>query len=328
MLYRLFTLQPGIFESFFEHSLIARGVSKEIIAYELINWREEFGLGGYKQLDDRPFGGGSGMVLMVDQIYKALQKYDAVSSLYEVKNDLTEHLKLYPNNASFEQKINSQLKLNNTLVAKPKATIMLTPRGFTITQQTVEWLAGNFSELNILCGRYEGFDSRVSEVVDMELSVGNFVLNGGEVGAMALVEAVSRLLPDFVTKGDTVMHDSFSSGLNFYGEQEEFVVGKKKMESLRLVEKTPRQTSSATPSFPRGHLEQVQLELGSHEGNRLTPNRRQVKLFNDTWWRENILPFIEHPQYTRPEVWQNLKVPSVLLNGDHKKIQAWRKKWY
>jgi tRNA G37 N-methylase TrmD len=186
---------------------------------------------------------------------------------------------------------------------------MLTPRGFPITQQIVEWLAGNFSELNILCGRYEGFDSRVSEMVDMELSVGNFVLNGGEVGAMALVEAVSRLLPDFVTKGDTVMHDSFSSGLNFYGEQEEFVVGKKKMESLK--EKTPRQPSVATPQ----------------EGNLLNP-ANWVNLFDNNWWRENILPFIEHPQYTRPEVWQDLKVPGVLLNGDHKKIQAWRKKWY
>jgi tRNA (guanine37-N1)-methyltransferase len=312
VLYRLFTLQPGIFESFFEHSLIARGVSKEIISYELINWREEFGLGGYKQVDDRPFGGGSGMVLMVDQIYKALQKYDAVSSLYEVKKDLVEHLKLYPNNSAFEQKINSQLQLNSTLMVKPKATVMLTPRGFPITQQTVEWLAGNFSELNILCGRYEGFDARVSEVVDMELSVGNFVLNGGEVGSMALVEAVSRLLPDFVTKGDTVMHDSFSSGLNFYGEQEEFVVGKRKIESLRLGNKTPRQASPATPQ----------------EGNLLNPNRGEVKLFNNTWWGENILPFIEHPQYTRPEIWQNMRVPEVLLKGDHKKIQAWRKKWY
>lgn len=285
-------------------------MSKEIISYELINWRQEFGLGGYKQVDDRPFGGGSGMVLMVDQIYKALQKYDAVSTLYEVKNDLIEHLKLYPNNANFEQKINTQLQLNNNLEVKPKkATVMLTPRGFPITQQTIEWIAGNFSELNILCGRYEGFDSRVSEVVDLELSVGNFVLNGGEVGAMALVEAVSRLLPDFVTKGDTVMHDSFSSGLNFYGEQEEFVVGKKKMESLRG--KTPRPLTVSTPN----------------EGNLLNP-AHGVKLFDNNLWRENILPFIEHPQYTRPEVWQNLKVPGVLLNGDHKKIQAWRKKWY
>lgn len=297
-------MQPGIFESFFEHSLIARGVSKEIIAYELINWREEFGQGGYKQVDDRPFGGGSGMVLMVDQIYKALQKYNAVSTLYEVKNDLAEHLKLYPNNSAFEQKINSQLLLGHSLAVKPKATVMLTPRGFPITQQTVEWLAGNFSELNILCGRYEGFDSRVSEVVDMELSVGSFVLNGGEVGAMALVEAVSRLLPDFVTKGDTVMHDSFSSGLNFYGEQEEFVVGKKKME----INKNNK------PSVASQHLP---YQIGT-----ITKT-----LFDNNWWQENILPFIEHPQYTRPEIWQNLKVPGVLLNGDHKKIQAWRKKW-
>ena len=298
-------MQPGIFESFFEHSLIARGISKEIISYELVNWREEFGIGGYKQADDRPFGGGSGMVLMADQIYKALQKYNAVSSLYEVKKEIINHLKLFPNNSDFETKIN--LKPNSKdLKSKTKATIMLSPRGFPITQPTVEWLARNFSELNILCGRYEGFDCRVSEIVDMELSVGNFVLNGGEVGAMALVEAVSRLLPDFVTKGDTVMHDSFSSGLNFYGEQEEFVVGKKKMERMSINSHSQTREDKSIPY-------------------NIIPNKLN---FDNLWWWENILPFIEHPQYTRPEIWQNLRVPEVLLNGDHKKVQAWRKKWY
>jgi tRNA (guanine37-N1)-methyltransferase len=172
---------------------------------------------------------------------------------------------------------------------------MLTPRGFPMNQRISEWLSSNFEELNILCGRYEGFDARVAEAVDLEISLGNFVTNGGEVPAMALVESVSRLLPDFITKNTSVMHDSYSSGLNKYSEQREFIVGKKNLDTgvdLDWVKK---------------------------------PN---TKLFNNNWWLENVLPFIEHPQYTRPVVWQDMAVPPVIMSGDHKKIQQWRSKWY
>ncbi|NJK71036.1 MAG: tRNA (guanine(37)-N(1))-methyltransferase [Thermales bacterium] len=73
MLFRNFTLHPGFFESFAQTSLIARGIKKNIIQIENVNWRDEFGIGGYKQVDDKPYGGGNGMVLMVDPIYRALQ---------------------------------------------------------------------------------------------------------------------------------------------------------------------------------------------------------------------------------------------------------------
>ena len=78
MLFRLFTLHPDIFQSFVSNSLIARAVSKNIISFELINWREQFGIGNYKQVDDKPFGGGSGMVLMAEPIIQAMEQSGSI----------------------------------------------------------------------------------------------------------------------------------------------------------------------------------------------------------------------------------------------------------
>ena len=308
MFYRIFSLQPKIFESFWETSLIARGVAKEIISYQMVNWREEFGVGGYKQADDKPFGGGSGMVLQPDQIFRALSEYKAVSCLFKPNSEKQIYDRIYPNNSRFFDKWKNHLRTDAAThicpsYTKPKVTVMLTPRGFPLVQPVAEWLATSFDEINILCGRYEGFDARVSEAVDLELSIGNFVTNGGEVPAMALVEAVSRLLPDFVTKDTSILHDSFSRQLNAYSEQAEFVIGKRKMEMAKAKGVAQEDISKTTS-----------LDL--------------FNPFDDNFWRENILPFIEHPQFTRPEVWQNYAVPEVLLSGDHKKSQDWRQNWW
>jgi len=297
MFYRIFSIQPDIFSSFWNNSLIARGLSKNIISYEMLNWRDKYGVGSYKQIDDKPFGGGAGMVLQPEPIYNALKDVAGISSLFKPALEAQNHFKLEPNNSQFW----NLWKALNSVNPTKKATISLTPRGFPITQQVVEWLAANFDELNILCGRYEGFDARVSEIVDLELSIGNFVTNGGEAPAMSLIEGISRLLPDFVTKNNTVLHDSFSSKLNFYPEQNEFVIGKNKLGQANLKK----------------------TELDDIFGSIVEPN-----LFNDGWWKSNILPFIEHPQYSRPEIWHNLQVPQVLTTGDHKKIQQYRMKWY
>lgn len=309
MLFRVFSLHPRIFDSFFATSLIARGLEKGIIKKEVVNWREDFGVGNYKQVDDSPFGGGTGMVLQPEPIYQALKKYDAVSHLFDPPKKDTVHKRIVPNNSKFynewlkESGVLGLIKgkeVEKTRVLTPeklflspvtqKCTVSLTPRGFPINQQIVEWLA-NFQEINILSGRYEGFDSRVSEVVDLELSVGNYVLNGGEVAAMSLIEAVSRLVPGFIKKFESVSHDSFSSGLNYYQEQEKYVLGKK--------------------------------------GKAVKQEDEDVyQLFKDEKWKKKVMPYIEHPQYTRPEVWQGYKVPKVLSSGNHKAIQDWRKKWW
>jgi tRNA (guanine37-N1)-methyltransferase len=275
MLFRIFTLHPDIFSSFWNNSLIARGVAKDIISYEMINWRDEFGVGGYKQIDDKPFGGGSGMVLQVEPIYGALQKYSSLSLLEN--NTKT----IFPRNSDFEDLI------NNGNITK-SVTIHLTPRGFRYNQRIAEWLAANFTTINIICGRYEGFDDRINSFVDLELSIGDYVLNGGETAAMVITESIARLVPEFITKDTSVLHDSFSSSLNIYPEVEDY--GK------RNVPKSKQQ--------------------------------KNTKLFDNQNWRENILPHIEHPQYTRPEVWQGKIVPEVLLSGNHDKIASYRLKWH
>lgn len=288
MHYTVFTLQPNIFDSFLSNSLIARGISNNIISVNRVNWREKYGIGGYKQIDDKPFGGGHGMVLQPDPIFQALNDANLVSTLYEKSNKIINHNRIVPNNSNFYQNWQSNEKKVG------KVTISLTPRGFPINQQLVEWLSSNFYELGILCGRYEGFDHRINEFVDLELSLGDFVLNGGEVAAMALIESVSRLLPGFVTKSENVMHDSFSSQLNHYVEQEEYVIGKNKFQNYERIPK----------------------------------NNTNLQLFDDNKWKTNVLTKIEHPQYSRPEIWNNLQVPEILLSGNHKKIQNWRLNWW
>jgi len=291
MLYRIFTLHPNILSSFLSESLVARALAKEIIQVELVNWREGFGIGNYKQVDDRPFGGGSGMVLKPEPIFKALKSFEAQQNIYPKKVSNNTYSRVIPNNSRFYE---LQQKLN-----LKKATIMLTPRGFSLDQKIVSWLSG-FEELNILCGRYEGFDARVSDSVDLEISIGSFVLNGGEVPAMSLIESISRLLPDFVTKETSVSHDSFSKNLNIYSENASFLRAKNTLKSISDIDNLESKT-------------------------RVLEN---INLFNDQKWMKEILPYIEHPQFTRPEVWNDLSVPKILLSGDHKKIQNWQKNWY
>ena len=289
MLFKIFSLYPQIFNSFWENSLIARAVSKEIISYQMINWQKEFGIGNYKQVDDRVFGGGTGMVLKPEPIFKALRKHQAISPLYKAFTEPKVFKQVLPPNSSF---------YNYWLVNKPtKITISLTPRGFPLNQNLVEWLQ-NFSEISILCGRFEGFDARVSSAVDLEISIGNFVTNGGEVPSMALIEAVSRFVPGFITKSPSILHDSFSGSNNQYSEFNSIL---KKGENLNF---------EAT-------LEKY-LNQQSNDG------QSNNILFNDEKWISEILPFIEHPQFTRPEVFENMLIPEILKGGDHKQIAKWR----
>ncbi len=417
MLFKIFTLHPDIFESFTKNALIARGVAKKVIEFQLINWRDKNGIGNYKQVDDSPFGGGSGMVLMAEPIVKSMEEngcFEAVNNPFEgvmpkasglgkhTKNhrhsgldpespttddetpikskENSVELKKYPvssaatpQEGNFTQH-NSILVsfLNNTDTAfhesylpnnaqfcndiklgkkqTKKVNIMMTPRGFPMNQKVVEWLASDFDEINILCGRYEGFDERVKDYVDLELSIGNFVLNGGEVGAMCLAEAVSRLVPDFITKNNSVLHDSFSSGLNEY---KEFQFDNSKTQYKNNLKKSISVEASTVSRFSLDKKNNVVENLDSPVSINLKGQRKadeavlassregilryaqddstfdsQPNLFDNNWWKSNILHYIEHPQYTRPEIWRDISVPAILKTGDHAKIQKWRKKWY
>jgi len=295
MHFRVFTLHPDLFSSYLQQALVARAISKNLISIETVNWREQFGQGKHKQVDDRPFGGGGGMVLMVEPIFLALNEVQAVSTLYQPPQSITKHQRILPNNSSFYrlwlEKIHTQpLK---------KISILLTPRGFPLNQEIVEWLT-NFEEINLLAGRYEGFDARVSELVDIEISLGNFVLNGGEIAALAVIESVSRLIPGFVGKEKCTNHDSFSAGVNLYYEEGEYILGKKNLQSNK-----------------------AKLFWQDSESLVLKP-----QLFDDQYWLSKLAPQLEHPQYTRPEVWNNWSIPSWLKTGNHKIIHHWRTNWW
>jgi tRNA (guanine37-N1)-methyltransferase len=302
VLYKIFTLYPAIFDSFLNTSLIARGLNKDILEIQRVNWREDFGLGRYRQVDDRPFGGGTGMVLRCEPIFAALNHHDAVSSFFKPPSTTVEYYRREPNNSKFYDRWLASQTNSNSQTTTSQITVSLTPRGFPIDQKIMEWLT-SFGQINILCGRYEGFDARVSEAVDVELSLGNFVLNGGEVASMAMIEGISRLLPGFVTKDESVLHESFSKSLNQYPEQTEFVTGKR-----RLAE----------------HLAERKKSARSVE----TESRNEINLFDDKWWTAQVQPNIEHPQFTRPEVWQDWRVPQILMAGNHKLIQNWRRNWW
>jgi len=212
----ILTIFPHLFDCFLEESLIKKAQEKKLIKIKVHNLRD-FASDRHKTVDDKAYGGGRGMVMMIEPIYKAIEK----------------------------------TRLKN----KKCKVILFTPRGKKFNQK----MAFEFSSLEqiiFVCGRYEGIDERVFKfLADLNLSIGNYVLMGGEIPAMVVIEAVARLIPG--------------------------VVGKSKV--LR---------------------------------------RERIK---------NKGAFIEYPQYTRPEVFvtkegKKLKVPKVLLSGNHKKIEEWRRK--
>ena len=165
-----------MFEGPFAHSMIWKAQDKGLVEIKLVNLRD-FGIGARKTVDDTPYGGGDGMVLRVEPVFAA------VESIKETEPD-----------------------------AK---VLLMTPRGKPFVQADAQKLSTEQS-LIILCGHYEGFDERIMSLVDLEISMGDFVLTGGEIPAMAVVDSVVRLIPG-VLGGEMSAHDeSFSHGLLEY----------------------------------------------------------------------------------------------------------------
>ena len=178
MKFIILTLFPEAFESYFSISLIKRALAKNLIQIQIQNLRE-FGDGPHKVVDLPPYGGGAGMVLRVDVMHKAL-----------------ESLKV--------RKLKGKTGI-----------ILLTPQGQKFDQKLALKLS-NFKTLILICGRYEGFDERIRDLVDMEISMGDFVLTGGEVPAMAVLDAVARLVPGVVGKSESLVQESFSQSMLEY----------------------------------------------------------------------------------------------------------------
>ena len=208
MTIQIVTLFPEMFEGVLNSSMLWKAQKEKLVEYKLVNLRD-YGIGPRKQVDDTPYGGGDGMVLRPEPLFEAVEQAK--------KTD-------------------------------PDAQVLLmTPRGELFSQEMAREFAATEAGLVIICGRYEGYDERITTVVDKQISVGNFILTGGELPAMIVADAVTRLVPGVLGGETSAEKESFSAT----GE-------------------------------------------------------------------------IEHPHYTRPEEFRGLKVPDVLLSGDHARIEQWR----
>jgi len=207
----IITIFPKMFDSVFGESIIKRAQAKGKIKIRIHDLRD-YTLNKHRKVDDRPFGGGSGMVLAPEPMFRAVEAIKTQDKKHKVQ------------------------------------TVLLSPQGNKFSQSMAKKLAKR-KHIILLCGHYEGIDERVRQkLADEEISIGDYVLTGGELPAMVLVDALVRLVPGVL--GD-------KNSLNFE----------------------------------------------SFEGN-----------------------LLEYPQYTRPAVFRGLKVPAILLSGNHKKIESWRKK--
>lgn len=203
------TLFPEIFDGFLEQSLLKLALQRGLVDVQRWNLRD-WSIDKHKKVDDRPYGGGPGMVIKPDVVFAAV-------------NDV------------------------QTKAARPGLLVSLTPQGERLTQEVVAQLAA-YPRIVLLCGRYEGFDERVRlGLKPRELSIGDFVCNGGEVPAMVVIDTVIRLVHGVLGDDESASEDSF-----------------------------------CRPGW------------------------------------------IEYPQYTRPPEFLGMKVPDVLLSGDHEAIAHWR----
>jgi len=169
----ILTLFPNMFDGFLNESIIKRALEKEKVEIEIINFRDYSKLNN-NQVDDTPYGGGAGMVLMCEPIFDAIESLRTYESII----------------------------------------IMMTPDGKTYNQGVAKDLV-NKKHIILLCGHYEGFDERIKTIVDMEISIGDFILTGGEIPAMAITDSIVRLLDGVINK-ESLDSESFDSDLLDY----------------------------------------------------------------------------------------------------------------
>lgn len=186
MQFEVLTLFPEIFSGYLTQSLLHKAILNQLVSVRLHNLRD-WAEGRHQQVDDRPYGGGPGMILMVEPVVKAVEAIQAL-----------------PRSVS-----PSPVPM---LDVPPAEVILLTPSGERLTQRLVEELAG-LPRMLLLCGRYEGFDQRVMDLLrPREISVGDYVLNGGEVAAMVLIDSLVRMVPGVLGDEQSSIEDSFSRG--------------------------------------------------------------------------------------------------------------------
>lgn len=249
MKFNVITIFPEMITDYCSKSILGRAQKKNCIEVHAVGLRP-FGEGKHQTLDDTPCGGGAGMVMKPDPIYKALKSIDAIP--FSKVNGIEKIKKIFTGTYS-----------------RKKRTVMLSPRGRQFDQRIAEeW--SKYQEITFICGRYEGIDQRVADhMIDEEISVGPYVLAGGELGAMIIIEAVARLIPGVLGNPESIVEETF-------GSEKEKVKSKKKEDGIMNI---------------------ADLEDAS-----------------------------EYPQYTKPVDFMGWKVPDVLMGGNHKNIEEWRRK--
>ena len=170
----IITLHPALLESPFQHSIVKRAIEKKLVEVNFINLRD-YGIGNYKQVDDAPFGGGAGMVMSVEPIAKCIEELKSKRTYDEI--------------------------------------IYLTPDGELFNQEKANTLS-MAKNIILLCGHYKGIDQRVRELfITKELSIGDYVLSGGELPAAILCDSIIRLLPGVISDETSALSDSFQDNL-------------------------------------------------------------------------------------------------------------------
>ena len=198
----ILTAFPKIFDSYLGESLFKRAIEKKLLKFKIVNLRD-FATGKHKKIDDRPFGGGPGMVLMFEPIYKALKQI-------------------------------SNIKFPISKRKKSKTRIILfSTRGKKLDAAMAKRLS-KYERLILISGRYEGVDERAAEALaDEEVSIGDFVLSGGELPALVLSESVARFLPGFLGKLESL--EELKGSYPVYTRPEEFKLGKKKLKVPQVL---------------------------------------------------------------------------------------------
>ena len=172
---QVITLFPEIIQPFFENAMMWKAQNQGVVSFEIINLRD-FGIGLRRQVDDIPYGGGDGMSLKPEPLFEA---------------------------AEFAKKSSPNAKV-----------VAMTPSENIWNQEMAQKKADSSEDLIILCGRYEGFDSRIFEIVDEKISVGKFILTGGEIPAMTIIDSIVRLIPGVLGGEKSAEIESYSNGDN------------------------------------------------------------------------------------------------------------------
>ena len=236
MKFEIVTIFPLMVKAALTEGLLLRAIEKEIISVKVHDLRD-WSMDRHRKVDDLPFGGGGGMVFRPEPLFAAVEQIKAASG------------------------------------ATPAAVVLMCPQGRRLDQKEIRRLSAEYERLILLCGRYEGIDERVRQhLVDLEISIGDYVLSGGELPALIVVEAVTRLLPGAIGRAECAVQDSFSEGLLDYphytrpaefrgwrvpevllsGDHEAIARWRREKSLERTAQRRPDLLAGGNPSVPAG----------------------------------------------------------------------------